>query len=68
MKPPHHAAHPPTWPTPGNASDIDMAPGTAPGPPVRPVIQITVTVVLPNRLTWLLTAFGALLQVLIHGR
>lgn len=36
--------------------------------PACPVIQITVTVVLPGRLAWLLAAAGAFLQVLWHGR
>ena len=68
MTGPRYTTLPSAWMAPGHASGDGRAPGVAPGLPVRPVIQITVTLVLPDRLSWLLTAAAALLQALWHGR
>jgi hypothetical protein len=68
VKQPHRTLLHTARPAPGHTSGVGMAPDAAPELPVQPVIQITVTVVLPGRLTWLLTAANALLQVLRHGR
>jgi hypothetical protein len=68
VKRPHRTALPAAWPAPDHASGATEETDAAPELPARPVIQITITVVLPVQLAWLLTAAGALLQALRHGR
>jgi hypothetical protein len=68
MKAPRRTALAPARPAPRHARELNMTPHAAPQPPARPLIQVTVTVELPGRLTVLLAAAAALIHLLRHGR
>ncbi len=66
MKAPRRAALAPARPAPRHARELSMTSHAAPERPTRTLIQITVTVELPGRLTALLISAEALMHLLRH--
>lgn len=63
MSPPRRTAPPPAQAAPHQPRSTGIAPCATAGPLESPVIiQITVTIVLPERLAWLLTAAAAIMK------